>query len=177
MKIRSLHHGFTLVELAAVLAVAAVLAGLAVPGIADLIATRRLEGVAAQLATDIQFVRSDAVARNTPVRLSVLQGAEGGCYVVHTGPAAQCRCSASGPALCGGTAREIKTVPLPAREGVVLQSNAASLLFDPLHGTVSPTATLRLVGAQGRAIHHIVNLMGRVRSCSPQGNVAGQPAC
>ena len=177
MQHHSPRHGFTLVELATVLAVAAVLAGSAVPSLADFTAARRLDGVAAQLATDIQFVRSDAVARNTPVRFSVHNGADGSCYVLHTGAAASCTCAASGPAVCSGNAREIKTVQLPAREGLALQSNAASLLFDPLHGTVSPTATLRVIGSQGRAIHHVVNLMGRLRSCSPQGAVAGLPAC
>lgn len=171
------HHGLTLVELAATLAVTAVLAGTALPSLADFVGTRRLEGVAAQLATDIQFVRSDAVARNTPVRISLHQGADGSCYVVHTGAAAQCNCLASGPAQCTADAHEIKTVQLSARDGVSLQSNVASLLFDPLHGTVSPTATLRVVGLHARAIHHVVNLMGRVRSCSPQGAVAGQPVC
>lgn len=171
------HHGFTLVELAAAMAVVAVLAGSALPALADFIGTRRLEGVAAQLATDIQFVRSDSVARNAPVRIGIQQLAGGSCYVIHTGAAAQCSCVASGPAQCSGGAREIKTVLLPARDGVALQASSASLLFDPLHGTVSPTATLRVVGRQGRAIHHVINLMGRARSCSPQAAVAGLPAC
>jgi type IV fimbrial biogenesis protein FimT len=50
-------------------------------------------------------------------------------------------------------------------------------LFDPLHGTSSPTATLRVLGMNGRAVHHVINLMGRVRSCSPSTTVPGYPAC
>jgi len=31
--------------------------------------------------------------------------------------------------------------------------------------------------SQGKAIHHVVNIMGRVRSCSPQGDIPGYRAC
>jgi type IV fimbrial biogenesis protein FimT len=45
-----------------------------------------------------------------------------------------------------------------------------------MHGTSTPTGTLRLVGGRGRAVHHVVNVMGRVRSCTPAG-VPGWRAC
>ena len=44
----------------------------------------------------------------------------------------------------------------------------------PCKGTVTPTATLRVEARDGRAIHQVVNLLGRVRSCSPQGRIAGE---
>jgi type IV fimbrial biogenesis protein FimT len=176
---RLTHHqrGVTLVEACTVLAVLAVLASTAAPSLQGLIDSRRLDGAATQLATDIQFVRTEAVARNIPVRLSFHTTAEGSCYVLHTGNADQCDCSAPGPATCSGDARQIKTVALTAADRVSLQTNTASVLFDPLHGTSTPTGTLRLVGPQGRAVHHIVNVMGRVRSCSPQGAMPGYRAC
>jgi type IV fimbrial biogenesis protein FimT len=177
MKSLATQHGLSLVEVAVVVAVSAVLVGTAAPSLADFIGTRRLDGAATQLATDIQFVRGDAVARNLPVRLSFFNDASGSCYVVHTGNAAQCSCAADGPATCTGGALEIKTVRLAARERIGLQANTASLLFDPLHGTSSPTATLRVLGMNGRAVHHVINLMGRVRSCSPSTTVPGYPAC
>jgi type IV fimbrial biogenesis protein FimT len=170
-------HGVTLVEACTVVAVLAILASTAAPNLQGLIDSRRLDGAATQLATDIQFVRTEAVARNLPVRLSFHATAEGSCYVVHTGNADQCDCNAPGPAACTGDARQIKTVMLTAADRVSLQTNTASVLFDPLHGTSTPTGTLRLVGQQGRAVHHIVNVMGRVRSCSPQGAMPGYRAC
>ncbi len=51
------------------------------------------------------------------------------------------------------------------------------MLFDPVRGTTTPTATVRVVAADGRAIHQIVNIMGRVRACSPGGAVSGYRAC
>jgi type IV fimbrial biogenesis protein FimT len=177
MKTNTTQKGLSLIEVAVAMAVAVVLAGTAAPSLFDFIGTRRLEAAATQLATDIQFLRTDAVARNQPVRLSFFNSADGSCYVIHTGAAASCTCAATGPALCTGGALQLKTVQLAARERVSLQANTASLLVDPLHGTVSPTATLRVLGANGRAVHHIVNVMGRVRSCSPLNAMAGYAAC
>jgi len=36
---------------------------------------------------------------------------------------------------------------------------------------------LRVLGANGRAVHHVVNVMGRVRSCSPLNAMPGYTAC
>jgi type IV fimbrial biogenesis protein FimT len=178
MNTKQTQRGLSLIEVAVVLAVTAVLAGTAAPSIADFIDTRRLDVAATQLATDIQFVRTDAVARNQPLRLSFFfNAAEGSCYVIHTGAAALCSCAATGPASCTGGAVQLKTVQLPALQKVGVQANTASVLFDPLHGTASPTATVRVQGANGRAVHQVVNVMGRVRSCSPLNTMPGYAAC
>ena len=177
MKTQASQHGITLVELAVVVAITAILVGTAAPSLSDFIGLRRLEGAATQLATDIQFVRTDTVARNQPLRISFFSANDGSCYLIHTGPAAQCSCTASGAAQCSGDALALKAVQLPSRDRVSVAANAASILFDPLHGTSTPTATVRVVGPQDRAIHHVVNVMGRVRSCSPQATMPGYRAC
>ena len=177
MKTQRQQSGVTLVEVAVVLAVLGIVTTSAAPGMTGLLDTRRLDGTATQLATDIQYVRSEAVARNQPVRLSFYSSAEASCYVVHTGLSAQCTCPAAGPAQCSGDAEQIKTVSLPAAQRVSVQANVGSVLFDPLHGTSTPTGTLRVLGPQGRAVHHVINVMGRVRSCSPLNTVPGYRAC
>ncbi len=177
MQTRVRQRGLTLIEAGITLAIVAILAAMAAPGLQSLIANRRVVGAAAQLATDIQFVRSAAVLRNQPLRLSVRPLDDATCYVIHSGAAAQCTCRPSAPAECSGGAEQIKTVAWPAATGVALQGTAASLLFDPQLGTVSPTATLRVVGAHERAVHHVVNILGRVRSCTPEGVVPGFRAC
>ena len=159
------------------MAVLGIITTSAAPGMQGLIDTRRLEGVASQLATDIQYARSEAVARNQPVRLSFYSGLDSTCYVVHTGLSAQCGCAVAGPARCSGDAEQIKTVALATTQRVSVQANVGSVLFDPLHGTSTPTATLRLLGAQGRAVHHVINVMGRVRSCSPMNTMPAYRAC
>jgi type IV fimbrial biogenesis protein FimT len=60
--------------------------------------------------------------------------------------------------------------------GVQLRSNSGSILFDAVKGTVTPTATLRVTSSVG-ALHQVVNLMGRVRTCSPDGALAGYARC
>ena len=170
-------RGFTLIEACIVIAITALVAGAAVPSMQAVLESRRLSGAATQLATDIQYVRTEALARNRPVRLTFHADGDAACYVVHTGTAAQCTCTAEGAALCSEGAEQIKTVHLPASERVGLQANVASVLFDPLHGTSTPTGTLRVIGTQGREVRHVINIMGRVRSCSPQGAMPGYKPC
>ena len=170
-------HGITLIETCIAMAIVGVVASSAAPGMRNLIDARRLDAAATQLATAVQFTRTEAVARNQALRLSLHAIAGGSCYVIHTGNADQCICAAAGPAQCSGSAQQIRTVTLADADRVALQANVASVLFDPLHGTSTPTGTLRLIGAGGRAIHHVINIMGRVRSCSPQAAVPGYTAC
>jgi type IV fimbrial biogenesis protein FimT len=180
MQARHKHQGVTLVEAAVVLAIVAIVAGSAVPGFQAFIERQRLEAAADQLGTDLRFARAEAIARNAGLRVSVQTAPSGTCYVIHSGAPGECRCEATGPAHCQGDARELKTTHLPQREGITLHANTSSMLFDPLHGTCTPTGTLRVVAASGRAIHQVVNVMGRVRACSPQGPgtaVTGYRAC
>ena len=180
MRTGRLSRGFTLVEASIAVAIAAITMSTVGPNFAGFIEKRRIDGVAAELATDIQFARTEAVLRNSPVRLSVHVESWGSCYLLHTGAAADCDCHTQGVAQCGAQARAIKTVLLPTTDQVGVQANVTSMLFDPLHGTSTPSGTLKVVGVSGRAVHHVVNIMGRVRSCSPQGAapaLAGYRAC
>ena len=175
-KLPNIQRGVTLIEAAVAMTLVAIGVSTAVPGFQDLVARKRLEGVAAQLATDLQTVRTEAVARNEPVRISFHAGAGGSCYVIQTGAKAQCTCSGAAPATCSGDAVQIRTVYLPAVQHIGVAASASSILFDPLHGTSTPTGTARVTGPQG-AIHHVVNVMGRVRSCSPGGALPGYRVC
>jgi type IV fimbrial biogenesis protein FimT len=174
---KRLQVGLSMVEAMMVFAVLAIVVTTAVPSMVSFIDGRRLEAAATGLVADIHFVRTEAVARNRPIRLSIHASGAESCWVVHTGLAAQCRCTASRSAICVGDAAEIKTVQFGSDDRISVQANVASILFDPLHGTSTPTGTLRLIDPRGRAVHHVVNVMGRVRSCSPGGAVPGWRAC
>ena len=169
-------RGVSLLELVIVVAIVAIVGATAMPSFTDLVAARRLDGAATRLAADLQFARGEAIARNQALRLSVRSGADATCWVVHTGNAADCSCNAAG-IVCASGALAIKGGVLPIVERVGVSGNVASLVFDPLHGTSTPTGTLRLTDARGRSVHHIVNVLGRVRSCSPEGAVPGYPTC
>lgn len=170
-------RGVTLIEACVTVAVMAIVASGAAPSMQAMLDARRLDGIASQLASDLQFARVSAVARNQRLRLSLQTDAGGSCYVVHTGAADACRCGESGPAVCSPGASEVRTVRVSPADRVQMQANVASILFDPVHGTSTPAGTVRMIGANGRELRHVVNVMGRVRTCSPQGSVAGYRAC
>ena len=170
-------HGLTLLELAIVVAITAIVAAAAAPSFSALIDARRLDSAATRLAADIQLARSEAIVRNRPLRLSLFFGAGATCWIVHSGAPADCRCSEAAGAVCFASAHAIKGGVLANNERVSVAGNVASIVFDPLHGTSTPTGTLRLVGSRGNAVHHVVNVVGRVRSCSPDGAVPGYSPC
>ena len=174
---RSAQQGLTLVESLISLAVAAISLGTVAPGFQQMKERRHLEGASAQLATDMRHARSLAVARRAPIRLSVQSPAGSTCYVVHTGSAGDCRCNGDGTAVCTAGAEALHTVGFEPGLRLRLSSTSASMLFDPDRGTVTPTGTLRLQISSGDSIHQVVNIMGRVRACSPGGAVAGYSAC
>ncbi len=169
--------GITLVETTVVSSVLAVLTGLAVPSFDSSIQRRHLEGAATQLETDIHHARMLAVARNAPLRMSFESGVGGSCYVIHTGAANQCTCAADGSPVCQGEAVAERAVRFEPGGPVGLRSNSRSVLFDPTKGTSSPTATVQLQARNGSAIHQVMNIMGRVRSCSPAPAISGYRRC
>ncbi len=167
--LNSKQRGVTMIEACMTLAIAGILAGSALPSFTESLDKRKVEGLSSEVGTDLRYARSEAVARNTGVRVSFYQG----CYVVHTGSRADCRCDGQGPAVCSGDAVALKTVNSAEARGVRVVANVSSLRFDPTNGTTSPTGTVCTVPASGRSVHHVVSLMGRVRTCSPA--VAGAP--
>ena len=171
-----LGRGATLVESAITLCIVAVIVSATAPSFKQARERRLLEGIAAQVATDVQFARSLAVARAESVRISFSVASGASCYVVHTGKASACRCAADGAPICTGTAQPLHTVRLEADLPVQVASNSSSIVFDSDKGTVTPTATVKVQGKEA-AIHKIVNIMGRVRTCSPAAGMAGYPVC
>ena len=170
-------QGFTLVEAGVTLAVAALLVGAVAPSFQRSVERRHVEGIAAQLETDLQYARSLAVARSENVRVGFESSGAASCYVVHTGAAGDCSCIATGPAVCRPGSAALRTVQLRADASAQISSNSRSIVFDAQKGTVTPTATLQIEGRSGLALNQVVNIMGRVRSCSPGGTLPGYRRC
>jgi type IV fimbrial biogenesis protein FimT len=171
----------TLIESLIVVTIAALLMGAALTDFRRLRERRQLESAAAQLETDLMATRSLAVARNHGVRVGFESSTQFSCYVIHVGAPDDCHCTAEGATTCRPGAEAFRTVVFPAPGPVLLRSNVRSILFDGTKGTSTPTGTLRLIASDGAAIHQIVNIMGRVRSCSPPlptgERLPGYPAC
>jgi|JRYF01.1.fsa_nt_gb type IV fimbrial biogenesis protein FimT len=168
--------GLSLVEILIPLAVAAVLLGSALPSLQSMLQRRHLEGTAAQLETDLQLARSAAVAANRTLRLELPADRPAVCYVLHDGPAGSCTCGDDGAPRCSEGVTPWRSVSHPPGHPVRLTANVRSITFDPVKGTVTPTATLRLAAPVGQ-LRLVINVMGRVRHCSPDGALPGAPAC
>lgn len=171
-------RGVSLVEIMIVVSITAILLGTAVPSLQEFLAHRRLEGRALELVTDIHYVRSEAVARNRGMRISFGSDSGGTCYVLHTGDAGDCVCSSAGTAQCSDASNfVIKNVGFATDQGVRLQANVSSMLFDPIRGTTTPAGSINFVANSGATLRHVVNILGRTRTCSPDGSVNGYKAC
>ena len=170
-------RGLTLIEAMCTCAIAATLLGLSSGGMHDFVLAQRLKAVSGQLDASIQLARSNAVLHNQTLRLTIQPLAGGSCTLVHTGDANACQCGESGAATCQDGERVLHLERHDASTGVRHLSTGTSLAFSGLRGTVTPTATLKVADRRGRAIHQVVNVMGRTRACSPAGGVTGYPTC
>ena len=164
-------RGIALLESVVAIALAALKVALALPLVTGTPKRRALEGIASELAVDLRYARTEAVARNATVSISFDGDLAISCYVLHTGPRAGCRClagvagPAGSPAACDAGADEIKTVRLPASGGVEVRSNVPAMSFSAVNGSVTPAGTIAVSGPQGMEVHHVVSAAGRVRSC------------
>jgi type IV fimbrial biogenesis protein FimT len=176
---RMAQRGVSLIETMSVVCVVSLAIGTAMPSLGSLRQKADLAGAAAQIETDVQFARSQAVALNRTVQLTLREANGATCYIVHTGPAADCTCNGQEPGAssCEDGSQLLRAVSFASQGMVQVRSASKSITFDPVRGTVTPTATLRVEARDGRRIHQIVNLLGRVRSCSPQTNGTGERAC
>lgn len=175
---RTRQAGFTTIELMIVVTITAVLIAFAAPSLADFLAKRRVDGVMAELVTDLHFARSEAVSRNAPVRITF--GPR--CYVIHLASATTAECDA-GTATPTKTiapiAAEIKTVQLPAGRPLTIDTGTLPFFieFDPVRGTVANSAGIGPASVDVRStsgtawlLRALLTVMGRVDTCSPSGS-------
>ncbi len=178
-RVNSIRRGLSSIEAFIAACVTLVTLGAALPGIETVREQRHVQGLAAQMETDFQQARSLAVAQNRNLRISFEETAAGTCYVIHSGSANQCHCSASGQAaVCEGNARAFQSNLIAPGSPATVRANVRSMLFEPDRGTVTPTGTVRVQGRSGKTVHVVINIMGRVRACSPTAAaVPGYRAC
>jgi type IV fimbrial biogenesis protein FimT len=172
-----LRRGFTLIELMVTIAIAVILISLAVPSFRSYNVKKKVEGTLAELASDIQFARSEAVSRNTTVRLTLGTN----CYSVHPSSAT---ITASTCTVTAGT--DIRTVRVEDTSSVGLAANGglAYMDFDSVRGTAtfSPTATEGLINVTSIGTSSAFNFrarvteFGRVQVCTTNA-VAGYASC
>lgn len=173
----SLVRGLTLIELLCFVSVTVATLGASLPGLRDFTLNQRLQAATSILESEVQLAKSLAAAQGQTVRLAIEPTVSGTCILIHTGPKRGCECDAQGQAICTGAASVLHVRLHDAATGVRVTSVRQSLAFSSDRGTVTPTATIKLEDERGRALHQVVNVMGRTRTCSPLNAVVGYPAC
>jgi type IV fimbrial biogenesis protein FimT len=187
--------GLTLIELMVVIVVVGVLALVAVPSVRDLILMQRLRSINAQLVTDLQFARSEAVRRGEVLRVVFREDAGRTCYALFTSPGNGIRCdclngAGSACALAAG-AVEVRTVVVQRSLGVTLlpgSGEAGAFGFQPSTGGLIPLLSDLLINPptqaslearidDARRLRTVVNLAGRLTVCAPNAAAMQVPAC
>lgn len=174
-------HGFTLVELMVVVAIAAVLLTLVAPSFSNYFARKRLEGVFTEFATDIQYARTEAVQRNVPVRITFGSG----CYAIHTVGSTATSCTQAGGVTLGTGAAQIKTVQLDTGSALSFspRNSLTFIQFDSIRGMATFDGSVTTVGsvnvtssAGSWQLRASITPVGRAQTCSPNGSVVGYDA-
>jgi type IV fimbrial biogenesis protein FimT len=178
--------GFTLIELMVTVAVITILLMIAAPSFKQLIAQQRLKNINAELVSTLQFARSEAIARNTPIFLKFVSSVSPPmtCYIAYTPQNAQCDCTGTpGNACTSGT--ELRAVQIPSSTDVRVTGsvtsgfttsffNADGVLSNP---TGSMIAKAKRISAAPGCLQTSVNGVGRPSVCSPDNSVPGVPQC
>jgi type IV fimbrial biogenesis protein FimT len=199
-------RALTLIELLIVVALIAIVLSLAGPSFREFILVNRLKSINAQVVTDLQFARAEAVSRGVPVRVRFQSTGSGSpadlsCYVIYVDtkstPAEpfttnMCSCKAAEGSRCTETTtQELRTVLVPAELSVAVGPTSAAhthFAFDPRTGglTLPPVdadppypgefAVEAYIDAP-RKFTELVARSGRVKTCIPSGSTMRGDAC
>ena len=157
-------RGITLIELMVTLTVITIVLLIAAPSFTEFLAKRRVEGVAHELSTDLQYARSLAVNKQIEVTLSRISSTQ---YEI-TGTVVE------------GSAAVARTFKAMQLSGATLDGST-SVSYEPHRGTRSTTgadpAITVAANGTGATLTVSVNPMGQARICSTGAAMGGYPAC
>lgn len=164
--------GFTLLEVAVVMAVTVVLAAAATPSFSALVARQRLQSTAHGLQADIALARQEAGRRGLPVHLMFQPGTQW-CYALTEGVGIDCRQAVVAPG-----SGVIKIVRAPDHPGITLL-DASAMAMDGHSGTsLLAEGQARFASPQtGQQLKVRLGPMGRASICAPSAPVTGTPPC
>lgn len=190
---------FTLIELMIGIAIVAIIVTLTAPSFRDMILMQRLRGANAQLVTDINFARSEAVSRASYMQVRFQTTASGGgmsCYIIYARTdgysSPLCDCTAAEGSRCtDARTTEVRTVQLPQSESVIAAVSLGANFYtiDPRTGGMAPARTdLSMSAPQAvqvdtsidtaRKFRNVIGQSGRVSTCIPVGSkISGTDAC
>jgi type IV fimbrial biogenesis protein FimT len=153
--------GLTTLELLVTVAVSVITLGLAVPSFGNTLTRHKLEGAANELRTDLQWARSEAVRRGLNVSLITITATRYSVRFLDE----------------SSTTQTLKDVTLPAGLNITPSQQAT---FNSVRGTLDETvpATFEVSSSNTAAqINLVLNAMGRVQMCTPNGMLAAYKTC
>jgi prepilin-type N-terminal cleavage/methylation domain-containing protein len=159
--------GFTLLEMAAVVAVLAILLAAALPAYGRLLQRQQLRGAADALLLDLRHARELSVSTRSPVYVSVGRGQQW-CWGVSSGQPCDCSGAGLAPACNISQGRQLDY-------GRVRLEEASDAEFEPRLGGAPRHGGWAFSTDQGERLRVELSGLGRARQCGPAG--AGAPAC
>jgi Tfp pilus assembly protein FimT len=180
--------GITIIELMAVLIVIGVVIAIVAPSMRGMMARQRVQGVQADLLTDLQLARSEMAQRSgTPTKVAVTFGGDAAvsCYTVHVDVTGiTCDCTRAPGSACTPVvvpSPEIKTTQLTRAVGVSLAASSASgtsIVFTPPQGRVTPTdMVIEVQDTTSGHLRTLISGLGVPTVCSPDGSIRGVNPC
>lgn len=181
MRRKSHFAGFTLIELMLTIVILTILLAIAVPAFTDIASKNRLKAAAERWSTEIDFARSQAIARNQEVRVNFATGASW-CLGLDDDLSDACDCAAT-PGQCTIDGRQ-QVVTATDFETIEVQSSTLpdnAFVFDQVRGMLDdPADTGQLVfqNAANQQVALTLSPLGRPSLCNPTGgNVPEYPDC
>lgn len=169
----SVSSGFTLLELMIVVSVMTILLAIAIPSMQALLSRNHLKAAAQALAEDLQWTRSESIARNQMLR--VVFDVNHWCYGIDEDASAtagcDCRLSPGQTSACS-----LKQVSGTAFPGIGLTGTFSATRFEPRRATAI-NGSLTFTAATGPALRVVLSRLGRVRICTPTDGFAGYEPC
>jgi len=169
--------GFTLIELLIVIVILGVLIALASPSFFEILERRKVKGAAENFQMDLMFIKTEAIKRNTPVRIEFkFDGVDPTkwCYGIKIDATCDCFETDSTQAdFCeiDGIGRSVHREDFG--DNVLITGNSVGFAgnvvsFSPLRGnTINGNARFSL--SSGPEIQVSTNIRGRVTICSDSG--------
>lgn len=152
--------------------VAAILLAVAIPSFNNLSEKYRLKGAAERLSTEIQMARSEAVARNEPINVTVQGGTD---WCIGVSDSGACNCLADNDCQVDG---EEQAVGNSDFEGIEMGSGDVTILFSGIRGLPDDAKEFEFTKS-GKQVTVNLSALGSVRLCSPSGDqyVSGYQDC
>jgi len=149
--------GFTLVKLIVIVAIISILVAIAVPSFTESMARQRMEGMANELSTDLQYAKSQSASINKSVSLVT---SEHGYTVVSTSSEAT---------------TTYKSITLSS---AISLTDAITVTFEPYRALPVTTRAIVITHSQTSASLQInIIAMGHIQICSPNSSFGGYLAC